>query len=132
MASIGFIGLGNMGAPMAANLAKAGHRVTGFDLVPQNAARGGGRGRRDRRVGRDAVRGRRCRRSPCCRPASMCCAVWADVLAAARPGRAVHRLLHDRRRERPAGACAGRRRPASPSLDAPVSGGIGGRQGRRR
>ncbi len=30
---IGFIGLGNMGAPMAANLAKAGHEVTGFDLA---------------------------------------------------------------------------------------------------
>ncbi|MCR9256147.1 MAG: 3-hydroxyisobutyrate dehydrogenase [Alphaproteobacteria bacterium] len=29
---IGFIGLGNMGGPMAANLIKAGHRVTGFDL----------------------------------------------------------------------------------------------------
>ena len=28
----GFIGLGNMGGPMAANLAKAGHDVTGFDL----------------------------------------------------------------------------------------------------
>ncbi|MCJ8334112.1 MAG: 3-hydroxyisobutyrate dehydrogenase [Epibacterium sp.] len=28
---IGFIGLGNMGAPMAANLATAGHEVTGFD-----------------------------------------------------------------------------------------------------
>jgi len=34
MAIIGFIGLGNMGAPMAANLVKAGHIVTGFDLVP--------------------------------------------------------------------------------------------------
>ncbi|UXU74888.1 MULTISPECIES: 3-hydroxyisobutyrate dehydrogenase [unclassified Paracoccus (in: a-proteobacteria)] len=30
---IGFIGLGNMGGPMAANLAKAGHQVTGFDLA---------------------------------------------------------------------------------------------------
>jgi len=30
---IGFIGLGNMGAPMAKNLAAAGHEVTGFDLV---------------------------------------------------------------------------------------------------
>ena len=30
---IGFIGLGNMGAPMAANLAKAGHAVTGFDTA---------------------------------------------------------------------------------------------------
>ncbi|MBV9248007.1 MAG: 3-hydroxyisobutyrate dehydrogenase, partial [Acetobacteraceae bacterium] len=32
MAAVGFIGLGNMGAPMAANLVKAGHRVTGYDL----------------------------------------------------------------------------------------------------
>lgn len=30
---IGFIGLGNMGGPMAANLAKAGHEVMGFDLA---------------------------------------------------------------------------------------------------
>lgn len=30
---IGFIGLGNMGAPMAANLIKAGHQVTGFDVA---------------------------------------------------------------------------------------------------
>lgn len=34
MAKIGFIGLGNMGLPMAINLAKAGHEVTGFDLSP--------------------------------------------------------------------------------------------------
>jgi len=30
---IGFVGLGNMGAPMAANLVAAGHEVTGFDLA---------------------------------------------------------------------------------------------------
>ncbi|MCT4553695.1 MAG: 3-hydroxyisobutyrate dehydrogenase [Pelagimonas sp.] len=30
---IGFIGLGNMGGPMAANLAKAGHQVQGFDVA---------------------------------------------------------------------------------------------------
>ena len=30
---IGFIGLGNMGAPMAANLLAAGHEVTGYDPV---------------------------------------------------------------------------------------------------
>jgi 3-hydroxyisobutyrate dehydrogenase len=30
--SIGFIGLGNMGAPMTANLVKAGHVISGFDL----------------------------------------------------------------------------------------------------
>jgi 3-hydroxyisobutyrate dehydrogenase len=33
MAHIAFIGLGNMGGPMAANLVKAGHKVTAFDLV---------------------------------------------------------------------------------------------------
>jgi len=33
MAGIAFIGLGNMGGPMAANLVKAGHEVTAFDLV---------------------------------------------------------------------------------------------------
>ena len=30
---VGFIGLGNMGGPMAANLARAGHKVTGFDPI---------------------------------------------------------------------------------------------------
>src|SRR5881394_1999547 len=33
MANIAFIGLGNMGGPMAANLVRAGHKVTAFDLV---------------------------------------------------------------------------------------------------
>lgn len=36
MATIAFIGLGNMGNPMAANLVKAGHTVRGFDLVAGN------------------------------------------------------------------------------------------------
>lgn len=34
MAKVGFIGLGNMGGPMAANLVKAGHDVVVFDLNP--------------------------------------------------------------------------------------------------
>ena len=34
MTSIAFIGLGNMGGPMAANLVKAGRKVVAFDLVP--------------------------------------------------------------------------------------------------
>jgi 3-hydroxyisobutyrate dehydrogenase len=33
MTTIAFVGLGNMGGPMAANLVKAGNSVTGFDLV---------------------------------------------------------------------------------------------------
>ena len=36
---IGFIGLGNMGAPMAHNLLKAGHAVAGFDLNAETSER---------------------------------------------------------------------------------------------
>jgi len=39
MATIGFIGLGNMGGPMAQNLLKAGHKVQGFDLVGESLDR---------------------------------------------------------------------------------------------
>lgn len=35
MSNVAFIGLGNMGAPMALNLVKAGYKVTVFDLVPE-------------------------------------------------------------------------------------------------
>ena len=35
MSKIAFIGLGNMGAPMAQNLLKAGHALRVYDLVPQ-------------------------------------------------------------------------------------------------
>ncbi len=38
MAKIGFIGLGNMGLPMAKNLLAAGHEVTGFDLSAESLA----------------------------------------------------------------------------------------------
>ena len=39
MARIGFVGLGNMGAPMACNLVKAGHEVAVFDLSPEAMTR---------------------------------------------------------------------------------------------
>ncbi len=44
MAKIAFIGLGHMGGGMAPNLAKAGHEVSAFDLVPEavSHAVGGG------------------------------------------------------------------------------------------
>ncbi|WP_369930318.1 3-hydroxyisobutyrate dehydrogenase [Xanthomonas sp. NCPPB 2632] len=38
MSRIAFIGLGNMGGPMAANLLKAGHHLRVFDLVPTAVA----------------------------------------------------------------------------------------------
>src|SRR5262249_46459398 len=43
MATIAFIGLGNMGGPMAANLVKAGYKVVAFDLVEAS----GNQARRD-------------------------------------------------------------------------------------
>ena len=53
MARIGFIGLGIMGSPMAANLVRAGHQVTGYARRQTPAERlvaaGGGSRRRSRR-----------------------------------------------------------------------------------
>lgn len=39
MTAIGFIGLGNMGGPMAKNLVAAGHEVRGFDVVEDSVKR---------------------------------------------------------------------------------------------
>ncbi len=39
MAKVAFIGLGNMGGPMAVNLVKAGHQVCVFDLFPEAVAK---------------------------------------------------------------------------------------------
>jgi len=44
MAKIAFIGLGHMGGGMAPNLAKAGHDVTAFDLVPEAVEQAVGKG----------------------------------------------------------------------------------------
>jgi len=44
MSTIGFIGLGNMGGGMAANLARAGHKVIAFDLSGEALARAGAAG----------------------------------------------------------------------------------------
>jgi 3-hydroxyisobutyrate dehydrogenase len=44
MAEIGFIGLGNMGGPMAANLLKAGHKLKVIDVSEQAMARLAGAG----------------------------------------------------------------------------------------
>jgi 3-hydroxyisobutyrate dehydrogenase len=41
MATVAFVGLGNMGGPMARNLAKAGHVVRGFDVARANIAAAG-------------------------------------------------------------------------------------------
>jgi 3-hydroxyisobutyrate dehydrogenase len=70
--TIAFIGLGNMGGPMAANLMKAGVSVKGFDLSETSCETAAANGvtvaatAADAAAGADTV-------SPCCRPASMCC-----------------------------------------------------------
>jgi 3-hydroxyisobutyrate dehydrogenase len=57
MTQIAFIGLGNMGGPMAANLLKAGHAVHVFDLVPDAVATAVGHGAQAAASARDALAG---------------------------------------------------------------------------
>ncbi len=54
---IAYIGLGNMGAPMALNLHKAGHQVTAFDLSPDALRRAARYGLRTAASAADAARG---------------------------------------------------------------------------
>jgi 3-hydroxyisobutyrate dehydrogenase len=124
MATVAFIGLGNMGGPMAANLVKAGTHVHAFDLVADlvRAAVTAGaepvRSAREAMDGADAVitmlpAGEHAR------------AVWADILPVAKPGTPLidcSTIDVDSARELHAMARASR----CLSLDAPVSGGVGG------
>jgi 3-hydroxyisobutyrate dehydrogenase len=55
--TIAFIGLGNMGGPMAANLQKAGHRVTAFDLSAEALAKAREQGVRTATSAAEAVEG---------------------------------------------------------------------------
>jgi 3-hydroxyisobutyrate dehydrogenase len=124
MARVAFIGLGNMGAPMAANLVKAGHAVTGYDLVEAQRAVAAASGVRLAESGRAAVADAEfiVTMLPAGRHVIAC---WSDILPAAPRGAllidcstidvASARQLHE------SGAKAG-----ALSLDAPVSGGVGG------
>src|SRR6202030_3294470 len=57
MSAIAFIGLGNMGRPMAANLMKAGHRVVVFDVDAKALQGHTNSGGRAAESARDAVQG---------------------------------------------------------------------------
>jgi 3-hydroxyisobutyrate dehydrogenase len=57
MAKIAFIGLGHMGGGMAPNLAKAGHEVRAFDLVPEAVSKASEGGCSAATSAADAVRG---------------------------------------------------------------------------
>jgi len=130
MARIGFIGLGNMGLPMAQNLIKAGHAVAGLDVARgqvDKLAAAGGTAAADIKAavsGADIVitmlpAGQQVRE------------VYLDpggVLASAAAGTLlIDCSTIDVETARSVGAAAAQRGLAM--LDAPVSGGVGGAQG---
>ena len=124
MAAVAFIGLGNMGLPMALNLVRAGRRVRGFDLAPgaREAALAGGLEWAN--SAGDCVReaqfvvtmlpaGKHVR------------AVWEEIASAAQPGALlIDCSTIDVESARAAHGLAGAQ--GLLSLDAPVSGGTGG------
>jgi 3-hydroxyisobutyrate dehydrogenase len=125
MARIGFIGLGNMGLPMAGNLVTKGHAVQGFDLVPSNVAKAEARGVSAAPSAVDAAKGVDVVITML--PAGKdTLTVWGSgVLQAATPGT----LFIDSSTIDVASAKAAHQLAADAqmlSLDAPVSGGVGG------
>jgi 3-hydroxyisobutyrate dehydrogenase len=124
MARIGFIGLGNMGGPMAANLVRAGHSVIGFDLVPAQAQAAMAEGVALAPSAHDAVHEAEVVITML--PAGQhVLAVWQEQLKAARPGTLfVDSSTIDVDSARKAHALAAD--VGMSALDAPVSGGVGG------
>ncbi|HML07176.1 MAG TPA: 3-hydroxyisobutyrate dehydrogenase [Xanthobacteraceae bacterium] len=124
MPTIGFIGLGNMGAPMAANLVKAGERVSGFDLLPASRQASAGAGVEIAGSARSSVEDADVVITML--PAGeQVVSVWTDVLPAAKKGALfIDCSTIDVARARAAHALAAERGIAA--LDAPVSGGVGG------
>jgi len=124
MASIAFIGLGNMGGPMAANLVKASLTVTAFDLVAasRDQARVDGAGIADSSVA--AVKGAEVVITML--PAGKhVLSVWNEVLPAMAKGALIIDCSTiDVESAKQAHALAAKHGVAS--VDAPVSGGTGG------
>ncbi len=116
---IGFIGLGNMGAPMAANLVKAGHEVTGFDVAGvtvEGVAKAASSA--EAAAGKDAV-------ITMLPNGAILAAVMAEVVPAATKGAVlIDCSTVDVAAARAAHEAAGK--AGLLSVDAPVSGGVGG------
>lgn len=125
--TIGFIGLGNMGGPMAANLVKAGFSVHGFDLSAGHLEAAKAQGVQPASSASEAAA--QADIVITMLPAGKhVLAVWQDILPHAKSGtllvdcstidvdsaRAAHQLATDK---------------GLTALDAPVSGGVGGAQG---
>jgi len=124
MTTIAFIGLGNMGNPMAANLVKAGHAVRGFDLVPDNLKTAEGNGVAIAPSAVDAVKGADVVITML--PAGRhVLAVFAEIVPAAAKGTLFIDSstidVESARKAHSVAADAGML-----SVDAPVSGGVGG------
>ncbi len=124
MATIGFIGLGNMGTPMAANLVKAGHAVKGFDLSAEILSAAVKRGVVAAKSTADAVAD--VEFVVTMLPAGRhVLAVYAEALNAAKPGTLfIESSTIDVASARAAHAMAAEHKMLS--VDAPVSGGVGG------
>jgi 3-hydroxyisobutyrate dehydrogenase len=127
MTSIAFIGLGNMGGPMAANLVKAGHKVVGFDLVPasRDAAKAEGVSIADKAA--EAVKGAEVVITML--PAGKhVLSVWNEIIPSVAKGALmIDCSTIDVESARKSHALAAEHH--LPSIDAPVSGGTGGARG---
>ncbi|WP_166296560.1 3-hydroxyisobutyrate dehydrogenase [Bradyrhizobium sp. 2S1] len=127
MANVAFIGLGNMGGPMAANLVKAGHKVTAFDLVAASRDQARHDGAAIAESGVAAVKGADVVITML--PAGKhVLGVWNEVLPAMSKGALIIDCSTiDVESAKQAHALAAKHGMAS--VDAPVSGGTGGAKG---
>jgi 3-hydroxyisobutyrate dehydrogenase len=127
MTSVAFIGLGNMGRPMAVNLVKAGHSVTGFDLSSASCEQARNDGMSIAGSIVDAVRDAEVVVTML--PAGKhVLSVWTDVLPSVMEGTLlIDCSTIDVESARKAHWLAGERELQS--LDAPVSGGVAGAKG---
>ena len=122
--TIAFIGLGNMGGPMAANLVKAGHRVVAFDLSQELREAAHAQGAHAAGSAREAVA--EAQTVVTMLPAGKhVLSVWGDIVPVLKPGTLViDSSTIDVESATKAHAMAKER--GCRSLDAPVSGGVGG------
>jgi 3-hydroxyisobutyrate dehydrogenase len=127
MATIAFIGLGNMGGPMAANLVKAGHKVVGFDLVKTSLDQARADGATIADSAAAAVKGADVVITML--PAGKhVVSVWSDIIPSVAKGALVIDCSTiDVESSRQAHALASK--ASVLSVDAPVSGGTGGAKG---
>jgi 3-hydroxyisobutyrate dehydrogenase len=127
MATLAFIGLGNMGGPMAANLVKAGHKVVAFDLVEasRNQAKSDGAAIAESAAGSVAGADVVITMLPA---GKHVLSVWGDVIASMAKGALIIDCSTiDVESAKQAHALAAKHGIAS--VDAPVSGGTGGAKG---